>query len=184
MKKFIQFPVSLISGYRKNGCLKDFSFTVLILMLVCNSFVLQAQDTTSHGEAGDVLIYETGEIEWKDGPASFEPGAQFTVLEGDPAQEGYFNLRLKLPDGFRIAPHWHPNIERITVISGNFLLGHGETGDRTATQRLGPGSYASLPKEMVHYAYAQGETIVQLATMGPWKIHYVKDEDDPRNRKK
>lgn len=184
MKKFTQFPVSLKSGYRSKGCLKNLSLSVLFLMLVSYAPQLSAQDKMAHGGSGDVLIYESGEVEWKDGPPSFEAGAQYAVLEGDPAEEGYFNMRLKLPDGFQISPHWHPNFERITVISGNFLLGHGDTVDRNATQRLGPGSYASLPKEMVHFAIADGETVIQLATMGPWKINYVKPEDDPRNRKK
>ena len=184
MKKIIQFPGTLKSGYRKNDHLKIFSFSVLFLMLVSYAPQLRAQDKTAHGGEAKALIYENGEVEWKDGPASFEAGAQFAVLEGNPAEEGYFNLRVKLPDGFQISPHWHPAFERITVISGNFLLGHGDTVDRNATQRLGPGSYASLPKEMVHFAIADGETVVQLATWGPWKINYVRPEDDPRNRKK
>lgn len=182
MKKIIQLPCSPIRGYRKNERLKIFSFSVLFLMLVSFAPQLKAQDNAAHG-AG-VLIYENGEVEWKEGPASLEKGAQFAVLEGNPAEEGYFNLRLKLPDGFRIAPHSHPAFERITVISGNFLLGHGETVDSNAAQRLGPGSYVSMPKGMVHFAIAEGETVVQLATMGPWKINYVNVEDDPRNKKK
>ncbi len=44
----------------------------------------------------------------KFGPApSFIPvGAQLAVLEGDPmASTGDFTVRLKMPDGYRIAPH-------------------------------------------------------------------------------
>lgn len=180
MEKISQNVDSLKSGNRKNEVLKIIALPVLILMLIFYSPQLNAQD--NHGEQDNVLLYENGEVEWKDGPASFEAGSQFAVLEGDPGKEGYFNLRLKLPDGFRIAPHWHPNIERVTVISGNFLLGHGESADRNATQNLGPGSYVSLPPEMIHYAIADGETVVQLTTIGPWQIHYVRDEDDPRKR--
>lgn len=33
---------------------------------------------------------------------------------------------------------------------------------------------------MVHYAYADGETIVQLNSIGPWDIEYVDAADDPR----
>lgn len=159
---------------------------IMRLLLIAVFFTgiaqLRAQEEMAHGAATDVIIYEAGSINWQDGPASFEEGARFALLEGNPGEEGYFNLRLKLPDGFKIAPHWHPNIERITVVSGAFLLGHGKEANRENTQRLGPGSYASLPKEMVHFAFTEGETIVQLATMGPWKIHYVNPQDDPRNR--
>lgn len=182
MKKIMKFSDIQKSWNRSYEYLKSLCFPVLFLMLAGYTSGLQAQDTTDHMAASEVLVYEAGEVEWKEGPASLEPGAQFAVLEGDPAAEGFFNLRLKLPDGFQIAPHWHPRFERITVISGNFLLGHGETVDKNATQRLEPGSYASLPKEMVHYAIAEGETVIQLATMGPWAIHYVNPEDDPRDR--
>lgn len=183
MEKVIKIPGALKTGSGKNESFKFIVLPVLILLLIFLAPQVNAQDNPAHGEQGNVLVYENEEVEWKDGPGSFEAGAQFAVLEGDPGKDGYFNLRLKLPDGFRIAPHWHPNIERVTVISGNFLLGHGETADINETQRLGPGSYVSLPPEMVHYAIADGETVVQLATMGPWEIHYVKAEDDPRTRK-
>jgi hypothetical protein len=33
---------------------------------------------------------------------------------------------------------------------------------------------------MAHYAYADGETVIQLNSIGPWTITYVRDEDDPR----
>lgn len=184
MKKINQFPVILISGYRKNKYLNGLFTRVLLLMLMCYAPLLNAQDTLSHGASGEVLVFPSGDVEWKDGPASLEAGAQVAILEGNPAEEGYFSIRLKLPDGFRIAPHSHPKFERVTVISGNFLLGHGDTVNESETQRLGPGSYVSLPKEMVHYGIAEGETIVQLATNGPWAINYVRAEDDPRNRKK
>lgn len=129
------------------------------------------------------LVYRAGEIEWSEGPASLEPGAMAAVLEGDPGEPGFFNLRLKLPDGFQIAPHWHPNVERLTVISGTFLLGSGEKVDQSAVERLEPGSYTSMPPGMRHFAIAEGETVVQLTSLGPWKIHYVNPKDDPRLRK-
>jgi hypothetical protein len=40
-----------------------------------------------------------------------------------------FALRLKLPAGYKIAPHTHPCIESVTVISGTFKLGMGEKAD-------------------------------------------------------
>ncbi len=179
-----QFLIAHVSGNRSKS-LKKFMIPVLILMMVFNIPLIHAQETKTHGATatGEGIIYEAAEVEWKNGPASFEAGSQFAVLEGDPSKDGYFNMRLKLPDGFRIAPHWHPQFERVTVISGTFLLGHGDSGDRNATQRLEAGSYFSMPPEMIHYAITEGETIVQLATMGPWNIIYVKDEDDPRKRK-
>jgi hypothetical protein len=53
------------------------------------------------------------------------PGAKMAVLEGDPTKEGIFTMRLLLPDGYGVAPHWHPKVERLTIISGTLNLGTG-----------------------------------------------------------
>ncbi len=128
------------------------------------------------------LLYRPGEIEWQDAPASLEPGALISVLEGNPGEAGVFTLRIRMPDGYVIAPHWHPNVERVTVISGTFLLGSGDVLKRQATERLGPGSYTSLPPETRHYAITEGETVIQLTSVGPWVLNYVNPADDPRRR--
>ena len=128
------------------------------------------------------LIYRAGTIDWQDAPASLERGAEIAVLEGNPGERGVFTMRIRMPDGFVIAPHWHPNVERVTVISGTFLLGSGEVLDRAVAERLPPGSYVSLPPETRHYAIAEGETVIQLTSVGPWVINYVNPADDPRRR--
>lgn len=129
------------------------------------------------------LIYRPGDIEWRPGPGSFEDGAEFAVLEGDPSGPGVFTMQIRMPDGFVIAPHWHPGVERVTVLSGAFHLGHGETADRAAAQRLPAGSHFSLPPRMAHYAFVEGETVIQLSSVGPWEITYVDPADDPRRRR-
>lgn len=127
------------------------------------------------------LLYQAGEIDWQPAPPSLEPGAEIAVLEGDPGAREVFTMRLKLPDGYVISPHTHPNVERVTVLSGTFLLGDGEV-DREAMERLEAGSYTSMPPGMVHCALAEGETVIQLTSVGPWVINYVDPDDDPRLR--
>jgi quercetin dioxygenase-like cupin family protein len=122
-------------------------------------------------------------IDWKDGPRSLPAGAKFVVLEGDPAKAGFFAMRARLPDGFRVPPHFHPGVERITVLSGTFHLGSGETFDKSAATALPPGSYSSMQPGMRHFGWAQGETIIQVATEGPCGITYVNPDDDPRRGK-
>jgi hypothetical protein len=106
------------------------------------SVVADAQQPTAIVDEGPErhLIYTPGDIEWRPGPGSFQPGAEFAVLEGDPSQPGVFTMQIRMPDGFVIAPHWHPGVERVTVLSGAFHLGHGDTLDRQAAQRLPPGA--------------------------------------------
>lgn len=61
----------------------------------------QATERTSDQTAGalsreqdqgpsTVVVHVPDAIEWNDGPDSFEAGAQFAVLEGDPASPGFF----------------------------------------------------------------------------------------------
>lgn len=156
--------------------------TVLSLFLAIETASSQTDPASEIRDEGpeEALTYLPEDVEWQDGPASLAPGAQFAVLEGDPSEPGFFNLRLKMPDDYHIAPHWHPNVERVTVVSGTFGVGHGEEADREATEPLEAGSYFSFPPEMPHYAFTEGETVIQLTSIGPWVIEYVNPEDDPR----
>jgi hypothetical protein len=158
-----------------------------LLLTVAISFLLlpsvaDAQQPTVIVDEGPErhLIYTPGDIEWRPGPGSFQPGAEFAVLEGDPSQPGVFTMQIRMPDGFMIAPHWHPGVERVTVLSGTFYLGHGDSLDRQAAQRLPAGSHFSLPPEMRHFAFTAGATVIQLSSIGPWEITYVNPADDPR----
>jgi quercetin dioxygenase-like cupin family protein len=133
--------------------------------------------------AHEMSLHAPADIKWRDGPGSLPPGAKFAVLEGDPAKEGPFVMRLSFPDGYRIAPHSHPKVERITVISGTFHLGMGETFDAAKTRALPAGTYGFWPADMRHFAFARGETVVQLHGSGPWSLTYVNPADDPRSAK-
>src|SRR5260221_10622004 len=73
-----------------------------------------AADHTSH----ETNAFTPDTIPWGPAPPVVRPGAQFAVLEGDPtASTGDFTIRLKMPDGFRIDPHFHPRRENVTIIS-------------------------------------------------------------------
>jgi len=122
------------------------------------------------------------EIAWKPGPASIPPGAEAAVLYGDPTKEGLFALRLKLPSGYHIPPHTHPKPEVVTVISGTFRLGMGETADQGQAEPLPEGSFFALSPGMAHYAYADEDTVIQLNSTGPWSLTYVNPQDDPRQK--
>ena len=131
----------------------------------------------------DMALYSPTDIKWRDGPGSLQPGAKFAVLEGDLSKEGPFVMRLWLPDGFKIAPHTHPKVERITVISGTFNLGMGETFDASKTREMPAGTFGHWAAEMRHFAWSKGETVLQLHGVGPWTITYVNQADDPRVKK-
>jgi quercetin dioxygenase-like cupin family protein len=106
------------------------------------------------------------------------------TLERDPAKEGMFVMRVRVPDGFHIPAHTHPKPERVTVIQGTFNLAMGDNPQRAEAHVLPAGTYGVWPPGMVHAVWIEGETIVQFHGMGPWVINYVNPADDPRRAKK
>lgn len=128
-------------------------------------------------------FFRPTELAWKDGPPSLPAGARFAVLEGDPSKDAPFVMRFWLPDGFRIQPHFHPKTERITVVSGTFHLGMGETFDASKGEAMPAGSFGFWNEGMRHYAWTTGDTVIQLHGTGPWSITYVDPAQDPRAKK-
>jgi hypothetical protein len=117
-------------------------------------------------------------------PAFVVAGAQLAVLEGNPgAASGDYTIRLKMPDGYRIAPHWHPQRENVTVISGTFKVGMGDSFDESKMGAFPAGSFAFLDPDMHHYAMASGEVVVQVHGKSPLQFNYVNPNDDPSRKK-
>jgi hypothetical protein len=126
------------------------------------------------------VMLTPAQVTWVDAPPFLKKGAKFAVLSGDPGAPGPFAIRLKIPAGYRIAPHWHPTDENVTVISGTFSLGMGEKFDAASAKALPAGGYAVLPAEMRHFAWSKGGATVQVNGVGPFAITYVNPADDPR----
>ncbi len=145
-------------------------------------FAVLISPGVSQEKAGTHGVFLADSVKWQPGPPSLDAGAKFAVLEGDPAKEGVFTMRLWLPDGFKIKPHWHPAVEHITVVSGTFNLGMGDTFDAAKAQALPAGAFAFMPPKMNHFASAKGDTVVQLHGVGPWQINYLQAADDPRKK--
>lgn len=132
----------------------------------------------------ELSIYTLTDFKWADAPPSLPRGAKIAVLEGDPTKDGPFVFRATLPDGYRVPPHIHPKVERITVISGTFNVGMGDKFDQTKTKAMPAGAYGYWPAGMKHFVWAKGETVIQFHGTGPWSIQYINPEDDPRNAKR
>jgi hypothetical protein len=69
----------------------------------------------------------------------------------------------------------------LTVISGTFMLGMGDTLNPAHATALAAGGFATVPAVMHHYAIARGQTVVQVHSMGPFVLTYVDPKNDPRN---
>jgi len=162
-------------------------FSVLLLLgfspLLCLGPARSgADDEPKHADEKDHVVVTPDKIKWGPAPPSLQKGAEAAVLVGDPTKKGAYAIRVKMPDGYKVMPHWHPTDENVTVIQGTFNIGRGEKFDQSATQEMPAGSYMRMPKGMRHFAWAKGEVIVQVHGEGPFEINYVNPADDPRKK--
>src|SRR4029450_10578911 len=77
-------------------------------------------------------------LQWTD-VASLPAGTKIAVIEGPITEAVPFTFRIKFPANTKVAPHWHPAIERFTVLSGTINLGVGDTFDQAKTKALPAG---------------------------------------------
>jgi hypothetical protein len=123
------------------------------------------------------------DMKWGPAPPGLPAGAQLAVLSGNPEKEGMFTMRVKFPAGYTVPPHHHPADELVTVIEGDFMLGMGDTFDKTKMAAMKPGGYAVAAKTMNHYVTSANGGIVQITSHGPFQIIYANPKDDPRGAK-
>jgi anti-sigma factor ChrR (cupin superfamily) len=152
------------------------AWSAVFLVLAGAVVAQETKKMTAH------VMVNAADIKWGEAPAKLEKGASFAVISGDPSQSGPYVVRLKMPAGYKIAPHWHPTDENVTVLSGTFALGMGEKFDQAALKELPAGGFGLLPAEMRHFAMAKTEATVQVHGMGPFVLTYVNPADDPSTR--
>lgn len=149
------------------------SRTVLSLALACFA-------ATSWAQHGHKMV-KPADLKWTDVP-SLPVGAKIAVLEGPMNQAVPFTVRLQFPANYRIPPHTHPAVERVTVLSGTFHMGMGEKFDAHKGEALQPGAIMIMQPGTPHYAWTDTPTVVQLHGTGPWGVTYLNPADDPRKQ--
>lgn len=152
---------------------------LVLIALLCGTLLSAAAQSGSKKNA-----FTPDNIPWGPAPPFIQLGAQLAVLEGNPmAATGDYTIRLKMPDGFKVAPHWHPKRENVTVISGTLKVGMGDHFDESSMMGFPAGSFAYLDPNMHHYVMASGETVVQIHGKSPVQFNYINPEDDPSHKK-
>lgn len=127
------------------------------------------------------IVLAPEQVSWGDCPPVLPSGARCAIAEGDPSTpDALFALRVRMPDGYRIPPHFHPADEHVVVLSGVFNMGMGDTFDTSAGHALPAGGFMAMPAGQHHYAWATGSTDIHIYAIGPWGLTYVNPQDDPR----
>ena len=146
--------------------MRAFLALIVLALILVPAFAEQPQHTMLNAD----------EVQWKAAPAVL-PGAHMSVLYGDPAKEGMFVMRLKLPANYRVPPHTHPVDEIVTVISGEFNIGMGKNFEEAQTKAYTAGGLVAMPPGTEHFVYTDQETVIQISTRGPWALNFVNPGD-------
>ena len=135
------------------------------------------------------IVVELGSEKWGDVPAaalvgtpSVEMGGtlRIAVIQGDPMTAGRsYTVRLSCTDGLKIAPHWHPTTENVTVVKGAAAVGMGSKWDDGALKDVPTGGFFSAGPQMRHYAQCKGDTVLQVHGIAPLVINFVSPDENP-----
>jgi len=145
------------------------SWLVLPFLLVLSTAVsAQKEESTFefiHLPATDIQFDAVPEV----------PGLGYAVLSGDPDSAGIYVIRLRISPGLTFPPHSHDQDRHVTVISGVWAFGTGDSGACDNTIPLAAGAYVMHPKGAVHFDGAcGGEPVeVQISGLGPVSTTWV-----------
>jgi len=130
-----------------------------------------SQDKPADGSHG---ILKPADLKW----TPIMKGCDMASVSGNPDAEGApFVIRLKCVADTVIPAHWHPTDENVTVLTGTFQVGMGDKYDATKLETMAPGSFATVPKEVHHFALSKTLSIVQVHAIGPFKVNWLNPAD-------
>jgi quercetin dioxygenase-like cupin family protein len=126
------------------------------------------------------MVFTNDSGKWVDCPG-MPSGCQMLKLYGDVSAPGEFAVRFKYQTKYRIGPHTHSVDEHTTVISGGPLhVAVGDTFDEHAPsgQTLHTSDLIVVPAGIHHFAWTDGEIILQVNGIGPFKRNFLNPADN------
>jgi quercetin dioxygenase-like cupin family protein len=109
------------------------------------------------------------------GAAGVTTNATNAVLSGPLDKPAPYVLRVRLGPGGQVSPHTHPDTRYVTVLSGEYSAGKGDTVSPANETELPVGSYMVIPAGVPHYSIARkGEAVYQEYGVGPTATNFIK----------
>ncbi|MFN0038048.1 MAG: cupin domain-containing protein [Burkholderiales bacterium] len=145
----------------------------------------------AHGEGEGMTVMMNGnfvtadpeKIQWvKNKSAPY--GMQIVMLYGDPSKPGPYIFRAKMPSGYKLPPHKHPDARTVTVLKGIYWSGVGENYNPMVMKEFQAGTFYVTDPNVPHFAWARTEVIIQESGIGPVEnpIEYMNPDEDPRKQ--
>ncbi len=135
----------------------------------------------SWAESNGHQMIHAKDLKWVSVP-SLPPGAKVAVIEGPMNKAVHFTVRIKFPPNYNLPAHWHPAVERVTVLAGTLYVGMGDKLDRQRGSAIREGGVMIMQPKTNHFVWTKEGAVVQLSGIGPWGITYVTPSDDPRRK--
>jgi quercetin dioxygenase-like cupin family protein len=155
--------------------------TIRRLALVLCCLGLAAVGHRLHAQAKpEATAMTPSEMKWGTQGGLALAGMEQVILVGNPSKPGPYTLRLKFPAGYKLAPHSHPDYREVTVLSGVFATGYGETFDPAKLKILPAGSFYTEPANVPHYIEIEDDVVLQVSGMGPSGRRFVNPADNPK----
>lgn len=158
------------------------SLALTLAALALGTAPALAQSTDQPAPAAPKAAAQAADnLTWGKAPPGLPEGAEVAVLSGDPMKPGPYAVRVRMPDGYRVAPHTHPTDETLEVISGIVMVAHGPNMRATGPATLEAGAKLDLAAGTPHSMTVRGVSIIEIRSTGPFEIKYLNQADDPRN---
>ncbi len=145
--------------------------SVVAVVFTLLPHAVQGQDYQEQG----VTTVTPDALDWQ--PVERDPEVRLAVLYGNPAEEGRYVVRAKLPPSWAGWPHTHGHTELITVHSGTCYLAHGDVLTREAANELSTGTLVAMPAgtKMRGFTGEDG-CVVDVQGQGPLTTQYRDEE--------
>jgi quercetin dioxygenase-like cupin family protein len=123
----------------------------------------------------DTLRLNGSSVTWSD--ASDTTRTHNAVLAGNPNAESFYTVRVLIPRGLKLMPHFHPDSRMVTVISGTLWIGYGTVFDPSRMKPLSAGGFFTEPAGQPHYAWAkENDVVVQATGFGPSATTFIQPD--------
>ncbi len=133
------------------------TMTALLLAGGLHAAIAAAQSVPAATPRPVAISPDDPALQWGACPPVFAPGCELTVLRGDPALPNADAI-LRVPGGYRIAPHSHTSAERMVLLAGRLQVKYAGS----AAVTLDVGDYAYGPAGLAHEALCVSETPCSL----------------------
>jgi hypothetical protein len=129
--------------------------------------------TAAFAQTEGLRALQPDEIQWSQRRQS--PDVFYAAIYGDPAKAGPYAFRVRAQAGHSLPPHTHPDERTVTVLSGTYWSGVGETFDESRLVAFPAGSFYVIPAGVPHFsAVLSGEVVFQEGGVGPSSHDLVK----------